>query len=289
MKIAGFFLLTFAIWFFVAVFHRPAPFLWERRNVLAVFATVSAVTLFSLLHGFHPVDDLILGRTYSVSVFAGLAAFVWGVSLLSEPFKKDAVRVLVLGFVVSNFPYAFFQVAGFDPVFRHLILPEWGDARAFGTFGNPNSLALFSVICLPFAFSAFDRFRFRMLLAAMLLAVVFLTKSLFASAVATAYVAYKTLSRSKTILVFVFLAAPLAFSYFTVPEKTFSLQLRAAIALDVAEASISSWRTFLFGEGGGAVERLFSLRRSGEVAKFVNAAIPISHSHSLFLEIALVF
>jgi hypothetical protein len=101
--------------------------------------------------------------------------------------------------------------------------------------------------------------------------------------------AHKTLARKQFFAVAALMAAILVSFFATVPEKAFSLQLRAAIAFDVMEASFSSWRTFLFGQGGGAVERLFSENRSMEVSRFVDADVPITHSHSFFLELALVF
>lgn len=122
-----------------------------------------------------------------------------------------------------------------------------------------------------------------------LFVVVLLTKSVSAAAVGLGYLAYKTLPRTRFLAVAALIAAILVSFFAAVPEKAFSLQLRAALASDVMEASVSSWRTFLFGRGGGAVERLFSENRSAEVSRFVDASVPITHSHSFFLELALVF
>jgi hypothetical protein len=92
---------------------------------------LAAVAGFVALHGLHPAEDVVLGRAYSVSVFVGLAAFFWGIAISSKRFRIDAVRALALGFVVSNFPYALAQSVGFDPVLERVVLPEWGNTRAF--------------------------------------------------------------------------------------------------------------------------------------------------------------
>lgn len=270
-------------------FRRFDPFRKEAVRSFWLPAVVCGSFLVSaLFHPFSPASDLLFGRTYSVVAFLSLVAVTFGYRELSEEARKTALRWMVAGFVAFNFPYAVIQVLAFDPVTAAVVLPDWGEGRAFGTLGNPNSLAFFAAACLPLAFWLFSGKAARWAVVSGLVAIVVLAQSASALLVVCAYFAYRAFGWRGLTAVAISAITAFALSVNRYPDKFFSLQTRAAIAADVVERTVSNPRTFFVGDGSDAVAKLFSEYRSAEVVKFAGDA-PIDRTHFLWLDVALAF
>ncbi len=74
-----------------------------------------------------------------------------------------------------------------------------------------------------------------------------------------------------------------------VPEKILSLQTRAFIVRDLAVSVAENPKTRLLGDGAGAVERIFSERRSADLDRYVPIGAPIGRGHFAFLDVAAAF
>lgn len=154
----------------------------------------------------------------------------------------------MLGFVFVNLPLSVIQIIGLDPFSSSFSFPWEGD-RAYGTLGNPNSLAFLSVLCLPVAFGLFPKGAVRKFLLSALFVICLATSSWSGTAVFIAYLVYRYFGFAKTSAATLAIAvAFFAFSY-EFHDKRMSVGTRFAIVGDSASRSVSNPRTFFVGGG----------------------------------------
>ncbi len=114
--------------------------------------------------------------------------------------RRAALRAILFGFLCANVPYSVLQAVSADPLSASLAIPDWnGAVRAFGTFGNPNSLAFFAALCLPVAFGLEGRWT-RFPAVAGLLVVTALSGSVSGLAVALAFTAFRILGATRGVV-----------------------------------------------------------------------------------------
>lgn len=97
----------------------------------AAWAAIGAFAASVAYNGTDAVADIAAGRTYSAVSAASVAVLAAVVLSLPESVRQAAIRSAMLGFLAVNLPYALLQAFGFDPVTPLVVLPEWGEGRAF--------------------------------------------------------------------------------------------------------------------------------------------------------------
>lgn len=265
----------------------------SRRKYLIFFS----ILLFPLLaHG-------ILGWSFDASFFwwsyekhhgyffFSALVLLFGISTLLE--KKEYERILKISFFTS-LGVAIFALLEYLHIYS--FFPQgvgkisWELGRTISTLGNPNYVAGYLLLHLPFLvlFSSRYRIAFWILLASAILT----TGSLIGMALMMGYGFFLLLPKKSyriLILCSIFMIGIVCMYFFLPSEKLLSFTSRFVLMYETMRLFFSHPLWILFGNGSDSIITLYSGSRSKLINSYFPATSAIDSSHNIFLDILYFF
>ena len=216
---------------------------------------------------------------------------LFGISTLLE--KKEYERILRISFFAS-LGVAVFALLEYSHIYSFFSQGvgkiSWELGRTISTLGNPNYVAGYLLLHLPFLgiFSS----RYRMVFWVLLVAAILTTGSLIGIALMMGYGIFLVLPKKSNrilILCSIFIIGIVCMYFFLPSEKLLSFTSRFVLMYETMWLFFSHPFWILFGNGSDSIITLYSGSRSPIINSYFPATSAIDSSHNIFLDILYFF
>ena len=219
----------------------------------------------------------------------------WSLYRILETSSKEQKRTAVAALLSSLFfvsMYSLVQAVGADPIRFNM---PFEANRVFSTLGNPNMLAGYAFLLLPFIMR--ESFKWKIIFAVLAILNIIVSGSLSLLFFALGFIVghftkESGVSRTYAWILFLLLCVWIAEALFVsggIDAKRLSLETRGALFLQGWETlRVHPW-TVLFGIDSLGIASYFDTDRLPIVARYVSDASSIQHTHFFPLDLLLHF
>ncbi len=178
---------------------------------------------------------------------------------------------------------AILEYIGFSLFLPELSTQSWGAGRSVSTLGNPNYVAGYLLMHLPFLYLI--RQSERMILVLLLVFGILTTGSMIGMFLLLTYGIIRYIDRKYSTIVLPFLLGGIIVTFFFLPhEKMLSFESRFVLMYETLSPLFSSVRHFLFGFGPDAIIEYFHWYRNTMLNAYFPANMHIDSSHNMFID-----
>ena len=218
------------------------------------------------------------GYIFFVSILLTFFLF----SLVSDKRRYYRASLIVASVVAI---IAIFEYIGFSLFLPELSKQSWGAGRSVSTLGNPNYVAGYLLMHLPFLYLI--RQSERMILVLLLVFGILTTGSMIGMFLLLTYGIIRYIDRKYSTIVLPFLLGGIIISLFFLPhEKMLSFESRFILMYETLLPLFSGVGHFLFGYGPDAMIQHFSLSRDMLLNAYFPSNMNIDSSLNVFIDIA---